>query len=521
VADKSETFGNYQVTGTITVDNPAAIPQTFTVGDVLDDGTVATVTCDMYTIPAGGTATCSYTADPADDTATLNTATVSAPGNADQTATAPVSFTENVIGYDEGTLSDPRFGFSETITGDTTETFPETFTCPADASLYVDGTYTFPVVNTAYLNDNINLQDSATVNVTCTLDALVPTKDAAGSYDRTVTWDLDKSVNPVSFIGGPGSFFDAVWTVDATKSETFGNYQVTGQIWVHNPAAIAQTFTVGDVLDDGTVATVTCDMYTIPAGGTATCTYTADPADGSATLNTATVSAAGNADQTATASVSFTENLIGYDSGTLSDPRFSFSDLISASTTVNFTERFFCPPSGDSSYVDGVYLFEVTNWAYLNGNISLSDSATITVHCEDAQKPSISILNVTLDTADQDEYTASGTFVIQNQSGGDITYVTLGDVYMQFVARGKRGVRGYFSAVCTFSPEADGYVLAPHEAMEFGYTCDLTYASGDLTDLADARELTAFVYVDGAWNQIGEYRDKLWRSSSSPFIFPE
>jgi hypothetical protein len=314
-----------------------------------------------------------------------------------------------------------------------------------------------------------------------------------------------------------------VWTVEATKSESHSNHQVTGQIWIHNPAAIAQTFTVSDALNDAaaTSAGVTCDMYTIPAGGTATCTYTAYPANGSATLNTATVTADGNAPQQATAAVSFSANLIGYDSGILSDPRFGFSDLISASTTVNFIETFACPASGDSRYVDGIYQFEVTNWAYLNSNINLSDSATVTVHCEDAQKPSISILEVVIDTADQFAHTASGTFVIQNQSGGDITYVTLGDVYMQFVARGKGGIRGLFSAVCTFSPEADGYVLAPHEAKEFSYACSLIWDSGSLTDLADARELTAFVYVDGAWNQIGEFRNKLWRSSSSSFKFPE
>jgi len=55
----------------------------------------------------------------ADDSAVLNTATVSAPGNPDKTATAGVSFTENLIGVDSGTLTDDRFpAFSETVNAD-------------------------------------------------------------------------------------------------------------------------------------------------------------------------------------------------------------------------------------------------------------------------------------------------------------------------------------------------------------------------------------------------------------------
>jgi hypothetical protein len=210
---------------------------------------------------------------------------------------------------------------------------------------------------------------------------LEPTKDAAGSYDRTVTWTLEKSVSPASHSGYAGDTFDSTWTVVADKTEVSDNYKVTGSISIYNPAAIPQTFSVSDVLDDGTEASVTCDIYTIPAGGTASCTYTALPAGGEATLNTATVSAAGNPDQTATADVSFTENLIGYDSGILADERFDFEQEISGDTTVTFDETFECSTDPADYGTTGSYSFFEINEATLNGNIDLSDDARVDVEC--------------------------------------------------------------------------------------------------------------------------------------------
>jgi len=178
--------------------------------------------------------------------------------------------------------------------------------------------------------------------VNCTLPPLVPTKDAAGTYDRTVEWTLIKTVTPANHSGFAGESFLSAWEVIADKTETLDNYQVTGTITITNPAQIAQTFTVGDVLDDGTAADVTCSTETLEPGESVVCTYTALPADASATLNTATVSAPGNAVVEATATVSFNENLIGYDSGTLSDERFGFSETISADITETFPETFTC-----------------------------------------------------------------------------------------------------------------------------------------------------------------------------------
>jgi hypothetical protein len=246
------------------------------------------------------------------------------------------------------------------------------------------------------------------------------------------------------------------------------------------------------------------------------------PTDDSATKNTATISAVGNPDQTATASVSFTGKLIGVDSGTLTDDRFpAFSEIVNDDASFQLSEIVTCPPEGDPLYEDGVYEYRVINTAFLNDNINLQDSASITVRCETdtPHKPALHIQNVLIDLASQTENTASGTFVIKNDSGGDSTFVTLGDIYMNFIAKGDADDRGTFSAVCNFTPEANGYTLAPKEAKEFSFSCKLTWASGSLNDLEDANSLTAIVYVDGATNQIGEYRDKLWFAISPPYKF--
>jgi len=394
LATKTEVLGNFLVEGTITIHNPNNFPVPVTVADELDDGTVAGVVCtgtgdETGTVPANGSLVCSYTASPADAEAEENEAVITSGDPAVQgaTATAAIHWIENLIGDAETLLEDERFEYSEEISETTEESFPETFICPIDLSLYVDGIYQFTEDNEATLTgDNTDLSADASVDVTCSVPALEVEKTAEGSYDRTVEWELEKSVDPDAHSGAPGDEFDSDWEVVATKSEQLGNYKVEGTISIYNPAAVAQDFSVSDILDDGTIATVVCPdsgdgTGTVPAGGTVVCDYTAYPADGSAEENIATVSAAGNPDVEAKAPVSFTENLIGFDEGTLSDPRFGFEELINASRTEVFPETFICP-TDLSLYVDGLYSFEEVNTAYLNGNLDLEASATVTVTCE-------------------------------------------------------------------------------------------------------------------------------------------
>lgn len=380
-ATKSEATDNFLVTGTITVTNPSGIAQSFTLADVLDDGTVAEVSCPSFTVPAGGTVVCSYEAEPDDDSAEQNTATLTAAGNEPVIATAPVSFTENLIGADEGTLSDPRVGFSELIGASTTVTFTEDFVCSGDAADYTNGEYRRTELNTAFLNDAIDLEASASVEVLCTLPALQVAKTAAGTYDRTVDWELDKTVDIARHVGLPGDTFSSLWTVTATKSEATDNFQVTGTITVTNPAAIAQSFGLVDVLDDGTLAAVTCPSLTVPAGGEVICTYVAVPDDDSVELNTVTLTADGNAPVVATASVAFTENLIGFDEAALSDPRFDYAATITASTVVDFPETFECSTDREDYGEDFRYTERFVNVALLNGNLNLEAEAFVDIDC--------------------------------------------------------------------------------------------------------------------------------------------
>jgi hypothetical protein len=164
---------------------------------------------------------------------------------------------------------------------------------------------------------------------------------------------------------------------------------------------------------------------------------------------------------------------------------------------------------------------------YPNGNTAMvvagdmADAVVINIRniYEVAQRPSIEVSNVTITNADKFNGTASGTFDITNMSGGDSTWVTLGEVSVSFVARGRGGIRGVFSAIYTLSPvDATGYTLSPKETMTFTYECtQMDWVSGNLINLEDARELTAVVNVAGAWNQLGEFRDRIWTDTSSPY----
>jgi len=406
-AIKSVDFGNYNVSGTITITNPNRHPLEVAVADELSDGTLAVVECpDEYIVPAKvddepGVLVCTYTAVPDDAEAENNTATVTPlnPYYEGDSDTEAIAWSENLIGFDSGTLSDPRFEGEpweydpEIISASTTRTFDETFVCSEDMEDYTDYSYSENFDNTAYLNDNIELDATARVTINCEAPRpLEVAKTAAGTYDRTVTWELDKTVSPESHSGIPGDMFSSTWTVTATKSETLGNYVASGTITITNPNVIAVDIEISDALGDGTVATVVCPVTgdntgTVPAkdngnDGELVCSYSASPADDAAEDNTATVTSLNpmvDGDY-ATVPLLWTENLIGVDEPTLSDPRFGFSNLISGTTMETFPEDFDC--SEDMSlYTDGFYSYIVENYAYLNDVLNLSASATVTVEC--------------------------------------------------------------------------------------------------------------------------------------------
>jgi hypothetical protein len=206
-----------------------------------------------------------------------------------------------------------------------------------------------------------------------------------------IEWDLEKSVDldeHSGFIGGDAG--SSIWTVTATKSETLDNFKVEGEIEITNNSNMQVTFSVDDVLDDGTVGVVTCPKYTLAKGESVTCTYEAFPADAEALQNIAEVSVESTIPPgyeshfgvaEAKADITWTGNVTGFDSGTLSDPRFSYEELILATTTKTFDETFKCPSDKTLYEEDGVYKFTETNTAYLNDDIDLEDSAKVAITC--------------------------------------------------------------------------------------------------------------------------------------------
>lgn len=210
-------------------------------------------------------------------------------------------------------------------------------------------------------------------------------KTVSATYDRAVSWVVDKTVSQDNHMGAPGDEFLVNWTVTATKSENLGNYKVTGTITVTNPNDVPVPFTLSDVLNDGTVATITCPITndntgTAPANGSVDCTYSASPLDASATENTATVTSEVGGGST-TVGFTWSVNVIGDDAVTLSDPRVAYSELISQTTVEIFPEIFTCP-ADQSLYIDGVYTETYTNTAYLDGdNTDLEASAEVRVNC--------------------------------------------------------------------------------------------------------------------------------------------
>jgi len=230
-ATKSVVEDNHKVTGIITVKNPAAIAQTFSVTDELDKpaGTMADVDCDPNTggnqtsvkVDAGGTAECPYTASTA--TATQNTATIKAPGNADVVATAPVSYKANVIGDETVTLADPLLSYSKMISGNTTETFPKTFTCPTDPTKYTNFVFTQTITNVATLKGSLtDLSKSAAVTFNCKYPWRAETATGAGTkYLGTSNWFMYTAytTNKVDLIAGQQyDAGDIYMTRDATKT---------------------------------------------------------------------------------------------------------------------------------------------------------------------------------------------------------------------------------------------------------------------------------------------------------------
>jgi hypothetical protein len=393
--DQTITDSAITVSGEITVTNPAGNPDaSFSVSDSVG-GSGASVNCPTNTLAGGASTTCTYSLGLGSKADGTNTAMITSntPGIDGTTAKADYAFgvPATTTGSQTVNVTDTNGGLGP-ASGDYTWQYLKDFACPTDASKYANGKYTQEFPNTATIDETGQSAD-ANVTVNCTLPALQVAKTAAGTFNRDISWQLTKSANPTSFNGIAGQTFNPtdLWDVNATKAVNDSGYKVAGDITITNPAAIDQSFNVADVLNtNNTAGNVDCDPNaagnqasgTIAANGSVTCSYTASPSDASATLNTATVSAQGNADQTGKADVSFTPKVTGDEATTLGDARFNFSQGISSDKDQTFSDSFACDANNSSKYVNDKYSFDVTNTATLKGaNTDLSRNAKVTVNC--------------------------------------------------------------------------------------------------------------------------------------------
>jgi hypothetical protein len=219
--------------------------------------------------------------------------------------------------------------------------------------------------------------------------------------ERNIEWTLNKSVTPHLIMATPGEEFDVEWTVVAEKTVINADVQVAGTVGLFNTTAISIPTSIfgsmGSALASHGVSSNSNNSMEVPIicpgtgdntgvigpYGSLDCSYEVTPPD---TAEGLIIIVQYQYDQqqeelATFEAIQWAGDTVGHETATLSDPRFDFEEEISESTTEIFTETLVCPPENSELYVDGVYEFTVINEAFLNGNIDLSDSATVTVRC--------------------------------------------------------------------------------------------------------------------------------------------
>jgi hypothetical protein len=392
---------NFDVAGTITVDNPN--PEDALVVPLVDsvNGNAATIdqsSCNFdgtdLTVAAGGSETCNYTANnlpyselaQAPDT---NTATIALNGiNYD--ASDPIEWTATVI-RGSATLDDDQFPYvDQPVSDGWTSTYSDSYTCSTNLNDYTNGQdLNNQVSNTAEVYSGGTLQDSSTAATEIDCYAPLVDKDATAEWNREYDWTITKTVDPGVHSGFPGDQFTSDYTVvvDRTVTEIF---EATGTISVMNPAGAPSAISV-DVADAvGTYAgTVDCDgsggtSLTVAAGETGTCSYTVDLPDDQTRTNTATVTFNG-IDFTATADVVFGEPIVdGYPTINVTD-YFDGDDVgqslgsTSDDRTFEYSRDFECP-TDESLYSEGLYTDAFPNFAEID-ETGQQDDANVDVNC--------------------------------------------------------------------------------------------------------------------------------------------
>lgn len=386
--DQSVTDSDYAVSGEIVVSNPTPYTVEFSVSDMVD-GVAATVICSSYSLPPGGSVTCSYSAPLSGAIDGTNIATITSNTLTVDGATAKADYTfgdpTDIVGYPTINVTDTNGG-SWTASSDAFWEYTKDFLCPTDLNLYVNGVYAaLDYVNTASIDEISTESDTATVKLTCY--APVVSKDAEAEWYKTIDWTIVKSVTPPSADRFAGESAEFEYTIDVIKSESFGPYVVSGKIYISNPAGAPGAITV-DVTDSvaGTPATVDCGSgltsVTVAAGDEEVCTYTANLSSNTDGINTARATF-NEIDFEAEAAYVFGDPTLSADSEPESitvDDTNNKEWATSASSTWNYSEVQSCSNDASLYAGDGFYSKDFGNTATIN-ETDESDRETVTLNC--------------------------------------------------------------------------------------------------------------------------------------------
>jgi SdrD B-like domain/Prealbumin-like fold domain len=302
----------WAVLGTITIRNlnthASLVANVTSVTDEISDQGVATVECPgglPQNIAAGASLECTYSKTLTIGDDELNTATVATtgivPGDA---GTADVDFGEptTVINKDitvTDTLEGELGGASDTKTFE----YTKELTC-GDGEGEYEGLGN-EVPNTATINETAQEADEL-VTVNCY--GLTVDKDAATTYKKTWTWDIDKTSQTASINLSPGQVYPVDYEVTVTATSQNSDYAAGGTITVTNPAPIATTLSsVIDTIAGDVKAIVDCPSLTVPANGSLECTYDASLPNADTRTNTAVATLANSTTYSGTAEVNFAD----------------------------------------------------------------------------------------------------------------------------------------------------------------------------------------------------------------------
>jgi hypothetical protein len=331
-------------------------------------------------------------------------------------------------------------------------------------------------------------------------------KEADGEYDRTVTWDITKSVDPDYHRLLVGGSADSSYEVDVTKTDSGPeNYTVSGTIeisWISDPAVDVTITSIEDITFPD--ADITCpeDLpFDIESGDSVTCDFTAT-GDPDVTENTVEVVGyytipegyqdAGDdvpvyGDATSE-EFAYEENLDGFDEVNVEDvfdggdPELLAGSPISDSFLFEYDRNFVCGERGTFRYPNTATIVETEQ----------SDDALVTVECVVALEACTP--GFWGGTSLTDPYTPA------NQPAWDYLAGLGIDVHDQFADSGltynqifnTSGRNGYSGSLVWHAAAAYlNAVMADEGLLDFPYTAEEVldlYADGDKDALAFANE---------------------------------